>query len=589
MNAPLSWGRLLKVQCGELDGAADGWGRISNRADAARDRLVGQMKGGLQETQRGEAVDAALARMKRLARNFQYVYTETGLVRSLLNSLAHEVRTQQHAVRSALDEAAALKFTVHADGSVTYPSGGEALADGRPLRGGTAWGDGYPGITTPMHGLVAANPNQTAAQDIADRIARALRTAAETDWEFGRILRDLRAEAGLAVPDSVWTDTAADASAVRIAADAYLRDNIPFDGTPAERKGWWNGLSQERREEYLAVYPDVIGNLDGIPALVRDTANRDNLQLLIGKLEGRDDDTSRTQLAALQEIERQLLAVPKPGDPPMYLLGIGDQGNGRAIVSYGNPDASKNVAAYVPGLNTALDEGFARDDLKRARDTAINARDIDPSTASIAWLGYDAPQLVDGWSSLAVTGTGRAEKGGTAFYGFMEGIAATNEHDDPHLTAIGHSYGSRTVGAATQEEDGIPGVDDIVLVGSPGVGVDRAEDLRVGRDHVFVGAAENDIVTKMPTGVEAASLSGLLQGSPAGAIVDPAGDDIWFGKDPASQAFGARRFQVGDGPTFPSLKAHSNYFDLQADPVSVGNISFIITNKSDQIQREVYR
>ncbi|NEE56117.1 hypothetical protein G3M55_67560, partial [Streptomyces sp. SID8455] len=85
----------------------------------------------------------------------------------------------------------------------------------------------------------------------------------------------------------------------------------------------------EQREEYLAVYPDQIGNLDGIPALVRDAANRDNLQLLMGKLAGRDDEDAVTKLAALREIDRQLGVVQKPGDPPMYLLGIGDQGNGR--------------------------------------------------------------------------------------------------------------------------------------------------------------------------------------------------------------------------------------------------------------------
>lgn len=78
---------------------------------------------------------------------------------------------------------------------------------------------------------------------------------------------------------------------------------------------------------------------------------------------------------------------------------------------------------------------------------------------------------------LAVAGGGRAEDGGRSFSGFMGGLAVTNEHADPHMTAIGHSYGSRTVGAATQQEGGIPGVDDIVFVGSPGVGVDSADEL----------------------------------------------------------------------------------------------------------------
>ncbi|WP_248782973.1 alpha/beta hydrolase, partial [Streptomyces exfoliatus] len=139
-----------------------------------------------------------------------------------------------------------------------------------------------------------------------------------------------------------------------------------------------------------------------------------------------------------------------------------DEGNGRAIVSYGNPDTARNVAAYVPGLNTSLDKEFAEGDLKRARDTAITAQRYDSSSAAIAWLGYDAPQAPDWFGSLAVMGDSRAERGGAHFSSFMQGIVSTNESEDPHLTAIGHSYGSRTVGAAAQRGEGIPGVDDIV-------------------------------------------------------------------------------------------------------------------------------
>ncbi|MFJ8976494.1 alpha/beta hydrolase [Streptomyces sp. NPDC102282] len=598
MSSALTWAQLRDLKCGELEGAADGWGRSSNRADAARDRIEQQLLTGLRDTQEGEAAQAAVGRLRQLGRNFQYVYTECGLLRTTLNSLAHEMRTQQRALRDALDDAAALKFTVHADGSVTYPAGGEGLVDGAPLRGGTAASSGSAGLTAPS-GLVAPNPHAGKAQDIADRVTGAVRAAAEIDWRYAGILRRLKAEDGLKVPASTWKDAAGDAAEVRDAAGAYLKDAIPCDASPVERRDWWAGLTQEQREEYLAVYPDQIGNLDGIPALVRDAANRDNLSLLIGKLEGRDDDKSVTQLAGLREIERQLGAAAKPGEPPMFLLGISDEGNGRAIVSYGNPDTSKNVAAYVPGLNTSLDKAFAEGDLKRARDTAIGARYYDPSSAAIAWLGYDAPQGIDGFSSLAVAGDGRANEGGGHFNEFTSGLVATNENRDPHLTAIGHSYGSRTVGAATQHGDGIPGVDDIVLVGSPGVGVDRAEDLRVGREHVFVGAAENDVVTKLPSkqqvaaGALAAAVSSPLTYI-AGDVADQGDDDLWFGKDPASEAFGARRFRVDDGPGLvgrsgPSIAAHSQYFDPERDSASSHNISLIAAGRSGKINTQEYR
>ncbi|MER8088898.1 alpha/beta hydrolase [Streptomyces sp. NPDC094048] len=589
----LTWTQLRDLKCGELEGAADGWGRASNRADAGRDRIETQMLNGLRSTQHGEAANAAVGRLRQLSSNLQYVYTECGLLRTTLNSMAHELRAQQRALRDALDDADSLKLTVHVDGSVTYPAAGEALIDGRPLPGGTASADAAPGLL-PSAGLVAPNPNAAKAQDIADRVAKAVRTAAEIDWRYARILRRLKAEEGLKVPDATWTDAAGDAAAVRGAARGYLKDGIPLDASPAERKAWWAALTDEQREEYLAVYPDQIGNLDGIPALVRDAANRDNLQLLMGKLEGRDDAKSETQLAGLREIDRQLR---EGRQPPMFLLGIGDEGNGRAIVSFGNPDTSRNVSAYVPGLNTSLDEEFAKGDLKRARDTAKGAAKYDHSSAAIVWLGYDAPQAPDGLASLSVIGDERAEEGGKAFNGFMSGLVETNESRDPHLTAIGHSYGSRTVGAATQRDGGIPGVDDIILVGSPGVGVDRAEDLGVGKEHVFVGAAENDVVTKLPSKQQSAvGAAGLIVGGPriayvAGDIADQGDDDLWFGKDPASRAFGARRFHVSDGPPLisadgASLGAHSRYFDPKRDAVSADSIALIAAGRSDEIKME---
>lgn len=596
LGATLTWAKLREVRCAELEEAADGWGRASNRADAARDRIDTQLVNDLRRTQKGEAAQAAVRRLRRLSMNFQYVYTECGLLRTTLNSLAHELKAQQRVLQGALDDAAALKFTVHPDGSVTYPAAGEGLVDGKPLAGGRATGVPNPGLASPS-GLVAPNPNAAKAQDIADRVARAVRTAADVDWRYARILRALKAEDGLGVPAATWTDAAGDAAAVREAANGYLRQGIPHDASPAERKAWWEGLTDEQREEYLAVYPDQIGNLDGIPALVRDAANRDNLQLLIGKLAGRDDEDAVTKLAALREIDRQLEAVPKPGEPPMYLLGIGDQGNGRAIVSYGNPDTSRNVAAYVPGLNTSLDAEFATSDLKRARDLSIVSNRHGAPAAAITWLGYDAPQSPDGLGSLSVAAGGRAEDGGRAFRDFMDGIEVTNDSDDPHMTAIGHSYGSRTVGAAAQQSGGIPGVDDIVFVGSPGVGVDSADDLGVGRDHVFVGAAANDVVTKLPSKSQSAvGAVEILFGGPAAAYVfgdlaDRGDDDVWFGKDPASEAFGARRFEVGDGPFLIergkfTTDAHSEYFDPEMDRPSVENMALIASGHANRIQRQ---
>ncbi|WP_406013913.1 alpha/beta hydrolase family protein [Streptomyces sp. NBC_00984] len=612
----LTWAQLRDLKCGELEGAADGWGKASNRADAGRDRIETQLLNGLRDTQHGEAARAAVGRLRQMSRNLSYVYTECGLLRTTLNSMAHELRAQQRALREALDDAESLKLTVHADGSVTYPAAGEGLIDGKPLPGGTAVvGGAAPGLHAPSP-LVAPNPNVAKAQDIADRVAKAVRTAAEIDWRYARILRKLKAEEGLKVPDSTWQDTAGDAAAVRDAARGYLKDAIPRDASPAERKAWWSGLTDEQREEYLAVYPDQIGNLDGIPALVRDAANRDNIQLLMGKLEGRDDAKSETQLAALREIDRQLRGAPEPGAPPMYLLGISDEGLGRAIVSFGDPDSSRNVAAYVPGLGTSLDESFARNDIERARSTAIGARGMDPSSASIVWLGYDPPQLPAEkiQENLAVMSDRDARIGAPAYSKFMDGLSVTNGNPDPHMTAIGHSYGSLTVGVAARSEGGIPGVDDIVLLGSPGTGAETADDLKVGKGHVYVGSAENDPVTKLPNHVEAlgtvegfktgfgsqslpeTGVAAGVVGAGMGYLLGDAGtreSQIYYGTDPARAEFGAQRIRVDDGPRpfidGGPVDAHSNYFDPEKDEESARNVAKVVSGHGGRVSTQEYR
>ncbi|MEU0985679.1 alpha/beta hydrolase [Streptomyces sp. NPDC005953] len=602
----LTWQTLRDLKLSELEGAADGWGVASNQADAARDRISNQMINALAESQVGEAADAALGRLKQLDRNFEYAYTECGLIRTTLNALAHELGEEQRRLNLALEDATNRKFTVHADGSVSYPAGGNNILD-QPAAGGTTRRLGVLEQPSP---LIGPNPHQAEAQRIADAIGDATRNANEIDGRFSRILAALKAPPGLAVTKATWTDAAHDAAAVRTAAKGYLPEAIPDCGTPAARKGWWDGLTQEHREELLATYPDRIGNLDGIPAEIRDTANRDNLQLLIGKLEGQPDERSQNQLAGLKSIDEQLRAQPKPGVPPMYLLGIGDEGLGRAIVSFGNPDTAKNVSAYVPGLGTSLDAEFARNDIQRARDTAIGAAEIDPSSASIVWLGYDPPQLPAEkmLDNLAVTSDKDAKAGAPAYNEFMAGLSATNQHDDPHMTAIGHSYGSLTVGLAAQREGGIPGADNIVLVGSPGTGAQTAEDLGVPRDRVYVGAAENDPVTKLPDqnsakGVQTGALMGFVNplGPVTGAIggflvgnVATDGSQIYYGTDPSHADFGARRFKVEDGPGVhfdggPQTPAHSNYFNPKKDSESADNIAMIVAGQGAAITTQEHR
>ncbi|MEU0602480.1 alpha/beta hydrolase [Streptomyces sp. NPDC006393] len=608
--------KLQAINPSEYADAADGYRAISDMADAAKDRIDKQITKVMQKANEGEAADAAQKQLAKLSQNFHYTQVECGLISGALNGFSSEIAAPRRRLIEALDDAKALSYAVDANGSVVYPAGGENELTGEKIAGGTV--TGFNGIYSrgpgpDMTGLRSPNPNRAKAQDIADRIAHAVQEATEIDDRYSKALEKLKAAPGLTVDTKTWTDVAADADAVSSAATEYIKEHIPLDKSPADCKKWWDSLSDEQRDEYKRAFPEIIGNLDGIPSDVRDEVNRENLDILIGKLSGEDGERAKTQLDALKSIQLQLQdnaakQLVDPKEPPMYLLGIGDEGLGRAIVAFGNPDKSKNVSAYVPGLGTALDTAFAGGDVKRAYDTAVDARNIDPSSASIVWLGYDPPQLdapldpATLVSDTDVMSAHDAEKGAPSYNSFMGGLAATNDHKDLHLVAIGHSYGSRLVGAATQEPGGIPRADDIILVGSPGTGVNHAADLGVGKDHVFVGAAENDPVSRLPSKKEAvAGTAGFFGGGPAGAYLfgdfaDQGDDDLWFGKDPASEAFGARRFKVVDGP-MPVVDgqgltpAHSNYFNpaRDKDPVSAANIAAIVAGRPDLVTWDKYR
>jgi hypothetical protein len=124
--------------------------------------------------------------------------------------------------------------------------------------------------------------------------------------------------------------------------------------------------------------------------------------------------------------------------------------------------------------------------------------------AAVTWLDYEAPQ----WDELfepshSVLLPLDAERAGVPLASFVVGIDAARERA-PHLTLLGHSYGSTTAGYALQVGTG---VDDAVLFGSPGLGTSDVADLRVGPGHAWLLEARGDAVADL--GVFGADPSGL--------------------------------------------------------------------------------
>lgn len=362
-----------------------------------------------------------------------------------------------------------------------------------------------------------------------------------------------------------------------LAQSAICKVGSPMSGaSPEQVAAWWEGLTDAEREAVIAAYPDVIGSADGLPASVRDDANRVSLDGDLARLGAKEDDgtidsSERDALDNARKTEEALADAdaftdPITGERPGGQLWLYDpgafDGDGRVAVAIGDLDTADDVAVFTPGISTDMGDvvSYANDMQHLYEATRYNGDGS--SVATMFWLGYDTPSGPIDWATLT---EGRAEDGGRRLADAFDGLRASRGDDPAHLTAIGHSYGSTTTSYAAGSFD--LDAEDVVLIGSPGAGPsDEASDFSVGQDHVYVGRDSRDFVAFL-------------------------GDEGWVGKfgiglgtDPSSGDFDATRFEAerpGRGATPIDGGAHSSY--LAHDSESLYNISLIVDGHGDQV------
>jgi hypothetical protein len=327
---------------------------------------------------------------------------------------------------------------------------------------------------------------------------------------------------------------------------------------PGQNAAWWRTLSDDERNRIIAASHRELGNLDGIPAAARSQANERTLAEDLNSTNETLRRNAQSVRSGLDRARQQTDAVT--GRPVTAQLLVYDplrfNGDGRAAISVGDVNSARNVAVSVPGITNTVTS------LPGNVDAAYNlydeARRADPrqGTAVIAWMGYNAPS---GYLGLPTEtpAEGDAREGARYLAADVNGIRASRGDDQPHLTVIGHSYGSVTTGISASRE-GLP-ADDVVLLGSPGTTVPHASDLKVGQDHVWIGAASQDPVSQ--TG--------------------------WFNTDPAMSSYGGARFRAENEGGFPidtqnPIYDHVHYFDRQSE--SLYNMSQVVTGRYDQVQ-----
>lgn len=312
-----------------------------------------------------------------------------------------------------------------------------------------------------------------------------------------------------------------------------LRDLLATPPAPRIVSSWWSGLDRDSRLAVMSGAPGVVGNLEGVPFSVRNTANRSYLDAQLHSLgEQLESDAGRGESARLQQGVDALTAVEAAlGDarsvPQRYLLSLDGEGR-TAAIAVGNPQTADYVSVLVPGMffgvTGQIDDwtdiaARLHDEqtswlrlFDRAEPDAAPAAPGDRgSVAAIAWMGYQTPSLLN-VGSLDLAYEGRDE-----LTELITGLQTVRAADQPYVSVLAHSYGSTAALMALTEERFQ--VDALALIGSPGSDAQSVDELHVRAGNVFVGEA----------------------------AWDPIPNSAYFGSDPGSEEYGARQMSVAGG------------------------------------------
>jgi len=310
-----------------------------------------------------------------------------------------------------------------------------------------------------------ASTRATAEQDVTDAESSlaATRSALEDLWERWEAAYALWDDAyGAAVAGLVRSDGTTLSDATLSAIDALANAD-----TPAEVTEIWDGLTDAQRDALRRTYPEFIGNLEGVPYLDRMLANKAAYDKIFEA--GPYCEPLDTQLATLglelMDFDGQLLMF-NPFEQPqataaiMYGVSISDE-NGDPIDPM---EGITNVNVLVGGMFSSLEDleawGESARNLNRYADDY--GTDAGVRSATIAWYGYDSPNL------LTEHTMGSATEGAATLSATLRGL--DNEVSSSVTTSvIGHSYGSTTAFLAVGGSSDNLGVDNLIAVGSAGV------------------------------------------------------------------------------------------------------------------------
>lgn len=308
-----------------------------------------------------------------------------------------------------------------------------------------------------------AQTRNTAEQDVTDAESGLASAASTLDdlWEQWESAYSLWDEAyGAAISGLVRADGTTLSDSTLSAIDALANAD-----SPAEVAEIWDSLTDAQRAALARTYPEFIGNLEGVPYLDRFLANKAAYDRVIeGGPYGEPLDSQLEQLGReVTDFDGQLLMFhpfEHPQATAAVMYGV------RIVDDEGNPvdpmDGITNVNVLVGGMFSSLDDLAAWGASGRNLNKFANEYGEGVGSATIAWYGYDSPNL----ATEHVMGS--ATEGAARLSSTLRGL--DNEVSSQVATSvIGHSYGSTTAFLAVGGSPDNLGVDNLIAVGSAGV------------------------------------------------------------------------------------------------------------------------
>ncbi|MFP3465090.1 alpha/beta hydrolase [Leifsonia sp. SIMBA_070] len=361
-----------------------------------------------------------------------------------------------------------------------------------------------------------------------------------------------------------------DASALPSFIDANrakLENLLKQSPAPADVSRMWKLIDPAKQKVLIEAAPHVIGNLEGVPYAVRGRANSLDLSQTVSRVTTRlKSEHGRTERVALQRqletLHNVSAALSKHDGVHRTLVSLDPSADAKASIVVGDLSTASYVSVLVPGMYMSVGEQI-EDWAKVAQEqydlqTGFLRRFLGPrgnggapGVAVVAWIGYQTPVLTNiGSTALATQGADSLER-------TLEGIRALRTSDQPYLSVFAHSYGS-TAALMALERHSVT-VDALALMGSPGSTAQSVAGLSVTGGNVFVGEAP----------------------------LDPVVDSAFFGSDPGSPSYGAKKMGVSGavdpltGADLSGSSGHNAYFTAGTE--CMRNLSMIGIDRGDLV------